>query len=405
MADPGAPRGAVTRRSALLGGLAVVGGAVGGALVADARSGGPVASSPAGSAVDPGAAMEPFHGAHQSGVATTPQSHVSFCAFDLLPGITADRVSRLMRLLTDDIARMASGRPALGDTAPELALRPARLTVTVGFGYEMFDAIDRAAQRPAALTQLPVFALIDQLEDRYGGGDLMLQICADDALTVAHAQRMLSKDTRAFASPRWTQRGFLPAPVTGTARNLMGQLDGTVNPASDQDREQTVWSQDPGWFAGGTTMVLRRLRMDLDRWDELDRSAMEAVIGRRLSDGSPLTGAAEHDEPDFLARDATGLPAIADFAHIRVARGGGPAATILRRPYAFDDSPGPDGRSDLGQLFCAFQSDIATHFVPIQQRLAQGDLLNQWVTPVGSAVFAILPGCQPGGYLGDRLLG
>lgn len=258
--------------------------------------------------------------------------------------------------------------------------------MTIGFGYELFDALGLADRRPTGLSRLPAFAQIDALEDRYSGGDLLLQICSDDALTVAHAQRMLLKDTRAFAAPRWFQRGFLPAPVEGTPRNLMGQVDGTVNPSTDDERDDVVWARGPGWFAGGTTLVLRRVRMDLDRWDQLDRSAMETVIGRRLGDGAPLTGGAEHDDPDFSALDATGLPAIADFAHIRLAHGDGPNAPILRRPYNFDDSPAPDGSSDLGQVFCSFQADIAGQFVPVQERIANGDLLNQWVTPVGSAV-------------------
>lgn len=120
MAEP------VTRRSALLAGLAAVGGAVGGAVVVDARRGSSAPPEAAGGSADPSASMVPFYGAHQAGVVTTPPAHAAFCAFDLLPGVTADGVSRLMRLLTDDIARMSSARPALGDTAPELALRPAR---------------------------------------------------------------------------------------------------------------------------------------------------------------------------------------------------------------------------------------------------------------------------------------
>ena len=31
-------------------------------------------------------------------------------------------------------------------------------------------------------------------------------------------------------------------------------------------------------------------------------------------------------------------------------------------------------------------------------------LLNEWTTPIGSAVFAIPPGCVEGGYIGDTLL-
>jgi dye decolorizing peroxidase len=32
-------------------------------------------------------------------------------------------------------------------------------------------------------------------------------------------------------------------------------------------------------------------------------------------------------------------------------------------------------------------------------------MLNQWTTPIGSAVFAIPPGCAKGGYVGQQLFG
>ncbi len=69
-----------------------------------------------------------------------------------------------------------------------------------------------------------------------------MQICADDALTVAHALRMIVKDARSFAKVRWTQRGFRRSAHPGcsgmTQRNLIGQLDGTVNPT---DLDRAVW--------------------------------------------------------------------------------------------------------------------------------------------------------------------
>ena len=86
-----------------------------------------------------------------------------------------------------------------------------------------------------------------------------------------------------------------------------------------------------------------------------------------------------------------------------MARGDGPALQILRRPYNFDDSPGADGGSDVGLLFCAYQADIAAQFVPMQRRLAAGDLLNQWTTPIGSAVFAVPPGFSAGGFVGEGM--
>ena len=75
---------------------------------------------------------------------------------------------------------------------------------------------------------------------------------------------------------------------------------------------------------------------------------------------------------------------------------------IARRGFNYDASAA--GGTDAGLIFGSFQADPLTQFVPIQQRLAQADLLNLWTTPIGSAVFAIPPGCEPGGYLGETLL-
>lgn len=351
-----------------------------------------------------GAATVPFHGVHQAGVMTPAQAHASFVALDLRDGATTDSLRKLLVILTDDITRLMGGRAPLGDTAPQLASTPANLTITLGVGPSLFDTIGRPDLRPVGLADLPAFPEIDQLEDAWSGGDLVLQICSDDPTTVAHAQRMLFKDSRAFAEVRWIQRGFLHGKAAGpdsTARNLMGQVDGTVNPVAETEFDDVVWHRGDDWFAGGTQMVVRRIRLHMDSWDELDPSAMESSMGRRLANGAPLTGENEDDEPDFEALDVTGLKAIADFAHIRVARGDGPRLQIQRRPYNYDHG---DTGSDLGQVFCSFQADIEQQFLPMQRRLAQGDLFNEWQTPIGSAVFAVLPGCAPGGFLGEGLV-
>ncbi|QAY62886.1 Dyp-type peroxidase [Xylanimonas allomyrinae] len=351
----------------------------------------------------------PFHGTHQAGVATPPPAHVAFVALDLLAQTDATALARLMRILTDDAVRLTQGRGALADTEPELATSPARLTVTFGFGPGFVERAGAAAS-PSWLRPLPAFG-IDRLEDRWSGGDLLLQVCADDPLTVAHAVRMLLKDSRTFTSLRWSQRGFRRAhgtePATATVRNLFGQVDGTVNPApGTDDFERLVWShgQVP-WLEGGTSLVLRRIAMDLDRWDLVDRAGRESAVGRRLDTGAPLTGVAEHDEPDFDAKTPAGFPVIADYSHLRRARSDDPGQKILRRAYNYDDEPGTDdGVSRSGLLFAAYQADVDAQFVPIQRRLDELDLLNEWTTPIGSAVFAIPPGCQADGFVGDTLL-
>ncbi|HEX2313050.1 MAG TPA: peroxidase, partial [Thermomonospora sp.] len=78
---------------------------------------------------------------------------------------------------------------------------------------------------------------------------------------------------------------------------------------------------------------------------------------------------------------------------------------MLRRSYNYDEGLTADGRSDSGLLFASFQADIGRQFLPVQARLAEADLLNLWTTPIGSAVFAIPPGCAEGGWIGETLLG
>lgn len=405
----------VDRRLLLTGGAAALGGALAsGAAVTAALSGdrSPVAA-PTGAAtpvaVDFGTETVPFHGPRQAGVDTPPQAYAAFVAFTLGPATDRAALVRLLRLLSDDAARLTQGVPPLADTEPELAVLPARLTVTFGFGPQLYAAAAVADRRPPSVTDLPPFA-IDRLEPGWSGGDLLLQICADDPITVAHAQRMLIKDTRPFASVRWVQQGFRRGRgvehEAHTQRNIMGQIDGTGNPTpGTADFDTAIWIDDgPPWHRDGSTLVVRRIRTEMETWDKLGRVDKELVIGRRLATGAPLTGEKETDIPDFAAVDEVGLPIMPDFAHVTRAHVSDDRYKILRRPYNYDGVPGADGTPDSGLIFAAYQADVDAQFLPIQRRLAEHDLLNEWVTPIGSAVFAIPPGCAPDGWIGDSLL-
>ncbi|MEV0453889.1 Dyp-type peroxidase [Catellatospora methionotrophica] len=391
------------RRRLLTGGGLAAGAALAGAgLLSTRQEQPPTAAAVSQAAV--GEATVDFHGTHQAGVVTPPQAHAVLLALDLRRGVDRQGLARMMRLLTDDAARLTQGRAALADTEPELAARPARLTVTFGFGPDLFDKLDLVH---APVKQLPAFS-IDRMQPQWCGGDLLVQICSDDPVTVTHTQRMLVKDARAFTTVRWLQRGFRRAagadPAAMTQRNLLGQVDGTIQPPEDT-HDRTVWiNSGPGWLHGGTTVVVRRIRAELETWDAVDRGGKELTIGRRLDTGAPLTGGAEHDPADYAATDSLGLPVISAFAHIRRAHVADPARRILRRPYNYDDGLAADGTPDAGLVFAAYQADIDTQFLPIQQALAESDLLNEWTTPIGSAVFVIPPGCQLGGFVGQTLL-
>jgi len=353
-----------------------------------------------------GSAVVSFFGDHQAGIELEPQAHSSFLAFTLTPAADRAGIRRMLRLITDDAARLTAGRPALADTEPELAVAPARLTVTVGFGPALVDRVDSSA-RPAWLAPLESFA-IDRLEERWSGGDLLLEVASDDALAIAHASRMLVKDIRRYATLRWRQDGFRQAAGAltpgATQRNLFGQLDGTANSFLNSDEfARVVWGTrtGPEWLVGGTSYVLRRIAMNLNTWDELARDGREQAIGRRLDSGAPLTGTLEQDAPDFGALTALGLPVISPIAHIARARVADPTQRIFRRGYNYEFTSSTT--VDAGLIFGAFQADPVAQFLPIQRRLAEVDLMNIWTTPIGSAVFAIPPGCAEGGFVGETL--
>ena len=358
-----------------------------------------------------GAATEPFHGPRQSGITTAPQAHAAFVGFDIARGATRTEVQGVLRAWSQDAARLTEGRGALADLEPELAQDPARLTVTIGLGPGLFDAIGMPEKRPSWLRQLPAFPQIDQLDDRWSEGDLLLQICADDPVVVSHAARILASGVRGVAEQRWSQRGFRKSvgtdPSGRTQRNLFGQLDGTVNPREEQDPDfdQILFSDgsDQRWMRGGSSLVLRRIRMTMDTWEEIDRNSRELSVGRKLDTGAPLTGTDEHDPADFEALDDTGLPVIPPESHMARARQRHRSEAMLRRPYNYDDPPERGEMSNSGLLFTAYQADPVRTYIPVQQRLAEQDALNTWTIPIGSAVFALPPGAPEGGYVGQGL--
>ncbi|KAA0112943.1 Dyp-type peroxidase [Mycolicibacterium sp. P9-22] len=359
-----------------------------------------------------GGVAEPFHGAHQSGITTAPQAHALFVALDLAPDAgrgARETLAAVLKLWSADAARLTQGRPALADTEPELAGRPARLTVSVGLGPGLFDRIGLAHRRPPTVIELPAFRT-DRLDPRFCGGDVLLQICADDPMVVAHTSRVLLKNVRAMTRQRWRQHGFRHAHGADgsgrTMRNLMGQVDGTANLREAAEFDRFIWDEGAGqpWFAGGTILVLRRIRAEMDSWDELDRASKEFAVGRRLDTGAPLTGTREDDAPD-LGAQVSGIPVIPPNSHIALARHHNADERFLRRPYNYDDPPPAGTTTDSGLIFASYLRDPERQFIPVQQRLADADAMNQWITTVGSATFAMLPGATESGWLGQGLLG
>ena len=348
------------------------------------------------------------HGPHQPGVASHPPAVAEVVALDLRADLLGahDRgdLGRLLRIWTGDVEALTAGRGAPGDSAPWLSSAGADLTVTVGLGPRMLGEAWGIAE-PEGFGTVPAMRH-DRLRTEWSGGDLLLLVAGRDGTTVGHAVRRLVADAGPFATLRWRQQGnWNGVDAQGqaiTGRNLFGQVDGSGNPPVGSDLfETTVWI-DQGPWAGGTTMVLRRIRMDLPTWDELTRDEQERAVGRRLSDGAPLTGEVETDELDLTAR-SEGRYVIAAKAHARRSHHSTNGGARIFRKGANYELPGPDG-AETGLLFMSFQANLTTQFVPVQRSVDELDALNEWTTAIGSAEFAILPGFEEGQWLGQALV-
>ncbi len=411
-------------------------------------------------------ASEPFYGPHQAGIHTPQQANTVFAAFDVTTNKLGDLV-QVLQTWTEMAARMTAGEPAspvIGDPAKApsdsgetVGLPPRRLTLTFGFGAGLFekDGKDRfglKARRPEALVDLPSFNG-DQLDARRSGGDICIQACADDGFVAFHAIRQLARaaasddtakgyggkqagSTKAYvtnsgvAELRWLQTGFLPdSPSGNTPRNLLGFRDGTLNPGSPYPAEiaggetigngtfdDVVWvdPKSSDWMAGGTYMVVRRIRLALEHWDRTELDFQEQVIGRRKISGAPLTGGEEFTPLDLDATDKAGNPIIGQTAHVRLgSAAANDGARVLRRSYSYNDGlshvaerwpPWRQGLEyDAGLLFVAYQRDPRDGFIKIFEPMSKLDLLNQYATHVGSGMFACPGGIKEGEFIGQKL--
>ncbi|HTV49761.1 MAG TPA: Dyp-type peroxidase [Steroidobacteraceae bacterium] len=411
------------------------------------------------------AAREPFYGTHQAGIATPAQRHLYFAAFDLKSEARGDLIA-LLRAWTQAAARLTQGEAAQpfdqslhsigatpaadaggyagssapaaapapggtrsfpaaapGDTAEALGLAPARLTITVGFGPGLFgeprqDRYGLAAQRPAALIELPKFPG-DQLMPERTGGDIAVQACAEDPQVAFHAVRQLARIAGAVAVIRWVQSGYLSIPPhERTPRNLMGFKDGTSNPQVEDSTTmaQHVWAgkEAPAWMQQGSYLVARRIRIALEHWDRMNVAFQEQTVGRQKYSGAPLGQHREFEPLQLAATDRDGNPIIPENSHVRLAAAASnDGARILRRPYSYNDGvnvtaerwpPWHQGLEyDAGLFFLAYQRDPRTGFVKIYERMSRFDMLNQFVTHVGGGLFACPGGVSRGEYLGQRL--
>jgi deferrochelatase/peroxidase EfeB len=366
-----------------------------------------------------------FDGGHQAGIATPAQDRLHFAAFDLETDSRAqlrelmEKWSTAAREMTEGklIGTSAGNREELAppeDTGEAHGLPASNLTITFGFGPAIFDrpGLGLTPARPAALKPLPALPG-DELNGLESGGDICVQACADDPQVVFHAVRNLARIGRGTVNMRWSQLGFGRTSSTTrdqeTPRNLFGMKDGTANIKAEDGEamDRFVWVDGgPAWMRGGSYLVTRRIRMNLEVWDRSALQDQERTIGRRKYSGAPLGEEDEFDPLPLEEKGMDGAPVIPADAHVRLASASeNDGVRILRRGYSFTDGVDESlGELEAGLFFICFQGDPEAQFVALQRKLGQYDALNEYIKHVGSALFAVPGGSRPDGYVGEALL-
>lgn len=364
----------------------------------------------------------PFDGSHQAGILTPRQNNATFVALDCTAP-NAEGLFEALQALSSE-ARLLTQGSAVGVTEideppPDSGLlgaynAPDSLTVTIGFGASLFD--DRfglARKRPANLTPMRTFAQ-DEIDPAATGGDVILQICAGQRDTVVHTVRTLMSAVAGHLTVRWMLDGFQSAfrgpNQHSSRRNLFAFRDGTGNPDTGDAAlmDRLIWvdrrAASPRWTAGGTYMVVRRIRMFVEFWDRVGMLEQEQMIGRYRVSGAPLGGSHEFENPDYGA-DPHGRR-IPLNAHIRLANDRTPVQEtqrMLRRSYSYDLGVDPAGNLNQGLLFVAFNQNTLTQYEPVQQRLEHEPMID-YIKPVGGGYFFVPRASRaPGDWVGSDL--
>lgn len=364
----------------------------------------------------------PDPAAHQSGITNRPPEHCVVAAFRVNttePLPTRNALEELRRVVSAELrsdldsqgpdADKEAPSPETGELGFEDGYDRAHLTITVGLGPTAFDKLGVGAEdRPQDLVPIPWAELGDN-PVQPDQGDVVLQVCSDDAYICEHTVRRVEEELREDVTLLWTQIGAQRYTTRQgrtsrrEGRAVTGFIDGTnnLNPRRSEDDGRLVFvdpdavpsyppvpagqpagyggapgtafppnlrqppAQEPAWTRLGTYMTIRSSTIDTTAWDQASLGEQEENVGRfKLSGASlDLTDDPAHlNDPPAFEADQSNTTVPVD-SHARKSNPRRPEdldRRIFRRGYPLI-SGSTDG-FDRGLLFISFGRTLSTQF-------------------------------------------
>ena len=243
----------------------------------------------------------------------------------------------------------------------------------------------------------------DNLDPARCHGDLLLVVQSDHAMVTHHAVRDVMRRTKGRLEGRWAQACFQrhtaeregKGPNVAPAIGLLGFADGSQNIPTDAD--DRIFTRD-----GGTYVAVRLIRLKIERWDRLTRSAQEDSIGRRKLERRAAGGRARagHAEARPPRRPSTPTSALRTRARAQDSE----RRRFLRRGFVYNNNFDDYGLLDSGSVFLAFCRDVQRQF-EATKRGTRGQDLDEYMVAVGGGYFFCPPGVRgDGDYIGRDLI-
>lgn len=184
----------------------------------------------------------------------------------------------------DALAKVREMVGGLDDLVKTVGFRDlsARLSCIAGIGSDLWDRLGE----PAKPRELKPFAAIEGKPHKAPAtpGDILFHIRAERPDICFEFERILLQTLGSAVAMIDEVSGFRYF----DARDLLGFVDGTANPAGREIDESTLVGDEDPEFAGGSYVVVQKYLHNLAAWGGISTALQEEIIGRTKIDNIEL---------------------------------------------------------------------------------------------------------------------